>query len=76
MIRRPLLPRLAREGASVLVHTADQRSIAGVLIGAHRDVLVLDAGSLLTERGEPVALDGNVAIPRAQVSFLQVDVAS
>lgn len=71
MLRRRYVDTLAR--ASVTVHTTDGRSIAGVLTGAYRDVVVLSHASVLVERGEPVELDGDAVIPRTQVSFLQVE---
>lgn len=57
----------------VAVHTADGKSLLGVLVGVYPDVVVLrharilDAGSDTTP-----ALDGDVAVPRSQVSFVQI----
>lgn len=69
--RRSYLPTLV--GASVVAHTLDGRSIAGVVAGAYRDVLVLAHASLLVEKGEPVQLEGEQVIPRAQMAFLQTE---
>jgi len=69
--RRRYLEKLAR--ASVIAHTIDGRSIAGVLQGVYRDVLVLAPARMLVDSGDPVELDGAVTVERARVSFLQVE---
>lgn len=69
MLRRRYVETLAR--TSVTVHTTDGRSIAGVLAGTYRDVIVLERASMLVERGDPVELEGDAIIPRDRVSFLQ-----
>lgn len=55
----------------VAVHTVDNRSLTGVLAGVYADVVVVTHAQLL-EPGGSAALDGAVAIPRAQVAFVQV----
>jgi hypothetical protein len=64
------LPRRTRR--SVAVHTSDGRSLSGILLAVHRDVVVLAHAKVLDDAGQPVAVDGDVAIPRARVAFVQV----
>lgn len=53
----------------VVVHTKDDRSIRGVMVGVHDDCLVLGSAAYL---GDPVApLGGDVIVPRSSVSWLQ-----
>jgi small nuclear ribonucleoprotein (snRNP)-like protein len=61
--------RLVRE--TVLVHTRDDRSIRGVLLGAYRSELVLAHAVYLVEGGSEQQLEGEVHIPVSNVSFLQ-----
>jgi hypothetical protein len=59
------LPR--RKSETVVVHTKDQQSIQGVLLGAYRDALVLghprhlDHAPDTTLGGDAIILRGNVA---------------
>jgi hypothetical protein len=73
VLRRSYLKTLAR--ASVVVHTGDGRSVQGVLVGEYRDALVLRHAVYLIPDGRREQLDGDVAIPRRNVSFLQVSPA-
>lgn len=68
--RRWLSGRTRRE---VAVHLTDGTSLAGVLWEVCPDVLVLRAARVLDPAGnaEPPA-DGEVAIPRARVGWVQV----
>lgn len=61
-----------RVGRSVAVHTSDGRSLTGVLVAVHRDVLVLRHAQVLDDAGQPVTADGKVAIPRGRVVFVQI----
>lgn len=72
MFARPRLPRLVR--ASVVVHTRDGRSFAGVLIGVYPDSVALAHPRLLND-GTPVQLEGELLLPRENLAFLQADVA-
>lgn len=56
--------------STVVVHTADGRSLRGVLAGVFRDEVVLVHAEYLTEEG-PRPLAGEVAVPRENVAFLQ-----
>lgn len=53
----------------VIVHTADERSIEGLLVGEWPDGLVLRAATYLETGAE---LAGEVWVPRRQVLFAQV----
>jgi small nuclear ribonucleoprotein (snRNP)-like protein len=61
--------RLTRR--TVVVHTRDGQSLRGVLVGAYRDCLVLSHAVYLAGEGE-VNVDGEVAVPRQTVGWLQV----
>lgn len=67
--RRPYLKEL--EAESVVVHTRDDRSIRGALIAVHSDALVLRQAAYLSEDGAAASIDGEVAVPRENVSFFQ-----
>jgi hypothetical protein len=56
--------------STVVVHTADGRSLRGVLAGVYRDELVLAHASYLTIEG-PRELSGEVGVPREMVAFVQ-----
>lgn len=58
------------EAGTVVVHTADGRSIRGVLTGVYRDELVLAHAAYLSVEG-PRELSGEVAVPRENVAFVQ-----
>jgi small nuclear ribonucleoprotein (snRNP)-like protein len=62
---------------TVVVTTRDDRTFVGVLVGAHRDVLVLaHSAALIPADGGRVGreqLAGELTIPRENVSFLQLD---
>lgn len=57
----------------VAVHTSDGKSLLGVLVAAYPDVLVLRHARILDPGSDtPPALDGDAAVPRKNVSFVQV----
>ena len=64
--RRPQLERYERQ--TVAVHTRDGQSIKGVLGGVYADCVVVRHAVHLDEG---VKLEGDVVIPRANVSYLQ-----
>lgn len=68
---RNRLPKLVK--ASVVVHTRDAKSISGVLVGVHRDALAIAHATYLMDDGRREQLAGDVLIPRANVSFLQLE---
>lgn len=59
--------------ASVVAHTRDGRSVAGVLLGVYRDTLVLGHAAYLLDDGRREPLEGDLAIPRDNLAFLQVE---
>jgi hypothetical protein len=56
---------------TVIVHTRDDRSLKGCMIGDHADRLSLHAASYLSPGGGETSLQGTVHVPRANVAFLQ-----
>lgn len=59
------------ERKSVTVHTTDGQSLKGVLIGEHRDCIVLAHAEYLSgDTSEP--LDGEAVVLRERVSWIQV----
>lgn len=56
----------------VLVNTKSGKAFRGVLWRRRREYLVLRNAELLKGRGETVAMDGEVAVPAANVDFIQV----
>lgn len=59
---------------TVVVHTTQDASIRGILVGEYRDCLVLKhsvyLGTLGGERLE-TPIDGEVVVPREQVAWIQ-----
>ena len=64
---RGWLRRLER--SRVIVHTKDDRSIRGVLVGVWPDCVVLSSAEYLADTVTP--LDGDPVIPRENVAWLQ-----
>lgn len=62
------LVRMARE--TVVVHLKSGSSIRGVLVAAHRDVVVLRHASALSSTGS-VSIDGEAVISRDNVDWTQ-----
>ena len=56
---------------TVIVHTRDGQSFKGIKSVVHDDCLVLRDALLLDDQ-ESSVLNGLIAVPREQVSFLQV----
>lgn len=54
----------------VTVHTKDQQSIQGVLLGSYRDVVVLGHPTHL-DHAPDVTLSGDAIIPRGNVAWIQ-----
>lgn len=65
---RSWLERVKTE--AVVVHTADGRSIQGLLAEVWRDELVLVRAEYLSEEG-PRPLLGKIGVPRENVAFVQ-----
>jgi hypothetical protein len=57
---------------TVIVHTRDGQSFKGIKSVVHDDCLVLRDALLLDQEDASVVLNGLIAVPREQVSFLQV----
>jgi hypothetical protein len=55
----------------VLVNLINGAAIDGVLIARRGPLLVLADATLLTESGEPSAMDGQIYVERSQVLFMQ-----
>lgn len=64
----PHLRKLKR--STVVLHTQDGNTFRGVLVGAHKDCLVLTAAVLLADEGA-AELAGDIGIPRANVGWWQ-----
>ena len=56
---------------TVIAHLSDGVSVRGVLSGAYKDCFVLIHAVYLSS-GEQTTVDGEVVIPRANVSWIQV----
>lgn len=59
---------------TVVVHTTQDASLRGILVGEYRDCLVLKHGVYLgTIGGDRIEtpVDGEVVIPRGQVAWIQ-----
>lgn len=56
---------------TVVVHTTSKESMRGVLVGVHRDCLVIDHAYYLNNDSPPTEVDGQVVIPRNQVAWIQ-----
>lgn len=69
MILRRGLHKLVKQ--RVVVHTKDDRSIRGVLIGVYSDALALAHPEYLQE-AQPEGLPGEAVVPQANVSWLQI----
>lgn len=57
---------------TVIVHTRDGQSFKGLKSVVHDDCVVLRDVILLDDNESSVELNGLIAVPREQVSFLQV----
>lgn len=57
---------------NVVAHTSDGVSIRGVLIRAYKDCIVLQHAAYLSSSGEETRVDGEVILPRTNLSWLQV----
>jgi len=67
--RRSYLKTLTAE--TVVLNTAGEESIRGVLLAVHSDVYVLRHAAYLNPDGSKVAIDGEVLVPVSRVAFLQ-----
>ncbi len=56
----------------VLVHTADDLSITGVLMWTGREGVVLTMSTMPGDNSEPVDLAGDQWVPAARIRFVQV----
>lgn len=56
----------------VIVNTKTELAFRGVLWQRRWGYLVLRTAQMLRDRGEPVKMDGEVAIPAQNVDFIQV----
>jgi hypothetical protein len=57
---------------TVIVHTRDGMSLKGLKSTVYEDCLVLKEARVLEDEGMSRVLDGEIAIPREQVHFLQI----
>lgn len=57
---------------TVVVHTRDGMSLKGLKSTVYEDCLVLREARVLEDEGMTRVLDGEIAIPREQVHFLQI----
>lgn len=64
------LLRTRRQRRTVVVHTRDNRSLRGVLVGSYLRTLVLRHSVFLQDETE-TELSGDVVIDRSNVSFIQ-----
>lgn len=55
-----------------VVHTRDDQSIRGVLVGVHRDCVELSGAEYLGEAQEAKKLEGSAVVPRDNVAWLQM----
>jgi hypothetical protein len=55
---------------TVIVNTKDDKSFKGIYWGGRGRIVLLREVSMI-ENGQPVAVDGEVAIERSNVSFYQ-----
>lgn len=69
-MRRSWLTRTITD--RVLVHTADDVSIEGILAATAKDGLVLVHATYLDAGGARIDLSGKTFIPRSKVKFVQV----
>lgn len=68
--RRALRRRL---GQRVVVHTRDDRTIDGILVGTHVEALALASAVLLQPGEQPdIPLGGETLIPHENISLVQV----
>lgn len=58
--------------STVVLHTRDGQSIRGVLIRAYSDCVVLHHAAFLSPGGGETQVDGEVILPRPNLSWLQV----
>lgn len=70
MARTRWIERLAKR--SVIVHLSDGASMRAVLLRSHPDCMVLVEARYLSPDGQETAVDGEIVIPRQNVSWLQV----
>lgn len=64
------IDRLAKQ--TVVVHMSDGVSVRGVLIRAYKDCLVIHHAAYLSGNGEETRVDGEVILPRKNLSWIQV----
>jgi hypothetical protein len=57
---------------TVIVHTRDGMSFRGLKSSVYDDVLVLKEARVLEDEGMSTVLNGDVAIPRERVHFIQL----
>ena len=57
---------------TVIVHTRDGMSFKGLKSSVYDDSLVLSEARVLEDDGVSKILDGEIAIPREQVHFVQL----
>lgn len=57
---------------NVVVHMSDGVSMRGVLFGVYKDCFVLTHASYLSGSGEETRVDGEVILPRKNLSWFQV----
>lgn len=57
----------------IIVHLRDDSTIDGSLMANTSDGIILRAAQLLTAGNSPVAMAGEVFIPRENVAFAQLD---
>lgn len=55
----------------VVIHTVDGRSIKGILVAEHSDVIALSHAEYL-QGAEAAQLAGSLLFPRAKILFIQV----
>ena len=68
MSLRRYIERMRR--STVVVHRPGDPSIRGILVGVHRDCIVLDCAQVLSEGGV-VEIDGRAVIPRSDRLWIQ-----
>lgn len=57
---------------TVIVHTRDGMSFKGLKSSVYEDSIVLKEARVLEDEGMSTVLNGDVAIPREQVHFIQL----
>lgn len=57
---------------NVVVHMSDGVSMKGVLFGVYKDSFVMTHVAYLSQNGEETRVDGEVILPRSNLSWFQV----